>query len=216
MTHLLGHKNVTNINLVDLSKDAFKPAELSHKLANISDEIGNEVIDHSGRLKEASSGSPMTVSNKFGQPFDMKSYAKITYSCNEPPEIKDTSDALKIRLKFVEFPYTFTDAPDSSCNQKKKKSHDKLMAELLSETPGIINWAIEGLVRLHRNEFKFSYGMSNEETWTRYQRLSNPIAAFVHEWLELTGDDGLLGKPQAYITFTQWAKIFFIKLNSID
>ncbi|MEM2619224.1 MAG: phage/plasmid primase, P4 family [Candidatus Hadarchaeales archaeon] len=209
---LLGHQNVTNISLATLTYDTFGPAELYHKLANISDDIGNEIIKNAGRLKEASSGSYMNAQRKFGHPFDFKNYAKITYACNEPPEIKDQTEAIKFRLKVVEFPYTFSKEPREG--EKLARDRRELMEELLSEIPGIINWALDGLRRLMNSNFRFSVSRSTEEMWKFYQRKASPVVCFVEECLEFTDDENdVVFKDEMFSAFQEWLKLTGLKLR---
>lgn len=203
MAMMLGPENVTNITLADLTYDDFKPAELHHKLANIADDIGRDRISNTGRLKEATAGSPMTVCKKFGNQFNMKPYAKITYACNQPPEIIDASDAIIFRMKVVEFPYTFSKTP----SERERPARDKkeILAEHEQEMSGIINWALEGLKRLKQNNFKFTVSRSTIETWKYYQRRANPVLCFIEECLEFTDDDAdVVYKEEMYEAFKKW------------
>jgi P4 family phage/plasmid primase-like protien len=205
MTEMLGAQNVTSVTLADLSYDVFAPAELRDKLANISDDIGNEAIKHAGKLKEVSSGARITAQRKFGHPFDFTPYAKITYSANEPPEIRDESDALKFRLKVVEFPFTFAKIPLPG--QKQAKERKELAESLKKEIPGIINWSVQGLIRFLGNGAKFSYSRSTEEAWRFYQRQSKPVVSFLEECVDFTSCDGdWIEKEDLYQTFRAWLK----------
>jgi len=207
---MLGWKNVTNITLADLTYNNFSLAELYHKLADISDEIGPTVIVNAAKLKEASSGSMVNAQRKFGHPFDFRPYAKITYACNEPPEIKDTSDALKFRLKAIEFPYTFTKDPQG--DEKLAKDRKELEAKFEEEMPGIINWALEGLRRLSKNNFTFTTNRSTDDTWKFYQRKSNPVVCFIEECLEFTDNDiDWMSKEEMFKAFQKWLENTKIK-----
>lgn len=212
LIEILGHKNITNISLVKLTYDAYAPSELFHKLANISDEIKHGVISDAGVLKEAASGSYIHARQIYGKGFDFKPYAKITYACNEPPEIKDQSEAIKFRLKVVEFPYTFAKEPVG--DQKPARERQEIMDELRIEIPGIVNWAIEGLRRLMKNKFKFSRSKSTEETWLFYQRRSNPVVCFIEECLEFTDDDADWMSREALLSnFRTWVENSKIKIK---
>lgn len=202
---MVGDENITNISLADLSYNDFMPAQLYQKLSDISDDIGRTTIKVAGRLKEASSGSRMTVNRKFGQPFDICPYAKITYACNEAPEIRDESDALKFRIKVVEFPYTFTKNPSEG--ERLALDRREIEAELVAEIPGIIRWAIEGLKRLVGNNFRFSVSKSTEEMWAFYRRKSRPVACFVEECLTFTDEDtDWIPKEEMFKAFKEWVK----------
>jgi len=212
LIEILGHKNISNISLVKLTYDAYAPAELYHRLANISDEIKHGVIGDAGVLKEAASGSYIHARQIYGKGFDFKPYAKITYACNEPPEIKDQSEAIKFRLKVVEFPYTFTKEPIG--DQKAARERQEIMDELRTEIPGIVNWAMDGLRRLMKNKFKFSRSKSTEETWLFYQRRSNPVVCFIEECLEMTDDDtDWVSREGLWAAFKAWIEASKIKIK---
>jgi phage/plasmid-associated DNA primase len=141
----------------------------------------------------------------------MKSYAKITYSCNEPPEIRDESDAIKMRLRVTEFPFTFAKNPQPG--QRLAKDRRALMDEFRSEIPGIINWSLEGLNRFLSNGCQFSASRSTEEVWKFYKRRSKPVVCFIEECLERTEDDGdYIFPEEAYKFFEGWLKTKGIKL----
>lgn len=187
LLEIIGMKNNTDISLPALSYDTFSRAELDQKLSNISDDLGNTVIKTSGWLKKASSGSMINAQHKFGHPFDFKPYAKITYACNEPPEIKDQSEAIKIRLRVVRFPNVFTKEPKGK--EKLARNREELMSELRAEIPGVINWMLEGLLRFLENNSTFTVSMGTEETWKFYYRKSMPVIAFSEECLDPADDD---------------------------
>lgn len=187
VTRMLGSENVTSITLADLTYDNFTVAELHHKLANLSDDIDSTVIRRAGKLKEASSGSCITAQRKFGHPFMFRPYAKITYACNEPPEIRDASDAIKYRMKVVEFPFTFVKEPGEG--ELQARDRKEIEAELTVEIQGIINWAIEGLKRFLSKNGYFSASRSTEETWRFYQRKSKPVYSFMEECIKVTDDE---------------------------
>jgi len=211
-THVLGVENITTINLADLTYDTFAPAELWHKLACINEDIGTTTIVNAGKLRLITGGGRITVQKKFGQEFDIEPYAKITYACNEPPEIKDESDAIKFRLKVVEFPHVFSKTPKEG--EFLAKDRKELEAEMKAEAPGIINWAIEGLRRFLANNTTFTMSKSTEETWQFYQRKSKPVFTFADECLTTTDDDSdKMTIDAMYSAFKDWIKRTKIQLK---
>ena len=212
ITRMFGDENVTSITLADLTYDNFTVAELHHKLANLSDDIGSTVIRRAGKLKEVSSGSCITAQRKFGQPFMFRPYAKVTYACNEPPEIKDASDAIKYRMKVVEFPFTFVKEPEEG--QLQARDRKEIEAELAVEMQGIINWAIEGLKRFLSKNGYFSASRSTEETWKFYQRKSKPVYSFMEECLNVTDDENdKMTIEDMYSALKTWLSTNGIKLR---
>lgn len=212
MTYALGETNVTTISLSDLIYSDFLSADLFGKLGNLSDDIGSGVIRNAGKLKVVTSGGRMTFQRKFGHPFDASPYAKVTYSCNQPPEIKDESDAIKFRMKVVEFPYIFAKNPvgDEKLAKDRKGIEDRLKSEAL----GILTWSVGGLVRFLSNGSAFSASKSTEETWLFYKRKSNPVAMFINERLEFTDNDSdWLSKEGMYRAFQEWVVAAMVKLK---
>ena len=212
LTKVLGEENMSSETLADLTYDIFKMAELYHRLGNMGAEIARTTINNAAKVKELSGDSMISAQKKFGQPFQFRNYAKMTFACNEPPEIRDSSDAVRFRLKFVKFPYTFSKKPKEGELQAVDKK--KLVADLLTETPGIINWMLEGLKRFWDKEGQFSPTQSGEEQWKEYQRMSNPVLSFMEEMLKMTGDDdNKLTIDQMYDGLKTWLKDCGIKLK---
>ena len=206
--NVLGHKNVTNVTLQNINNpNGYHLATLFHKLANIADDISNNKIRLSGNLKIASDGGWLNARPIYGHPFDFQNYAKITNSCNEPPEIEDESEAVWLRLKIVEFPYTFKANPDSAKGEKQARSRDEMDRELAKEAEGILNWMLEGLIRLRSNGYRFSYSVSTETIRNYYKVKSNPIAFFVDTCLEYTADENdIIIKKDLYPKFKKWCE----------
>jgi|GEM_PF-5624651 putative DNA primase/helicase len=208
---ILGRRNVTETSIHNLNNNIFSSAELYHKLANICDDLGNFSLRSIGELRKASSGTGINAQRKHGHPFDFDNYAKIIYSCNELPEFKEDIEANWDRLKVVKFDHRFVSNPDPTKGELKARDREELIKELLEERSGIINWMIEGLVRLINNGFKFSYNLSTEEVRHYYRINSNSVLSFKEEALEYTGDDN------DYIFKDEIPKLYriYCKANSI-
>ena len=86
----IGENNLATVELKKLS-DPFLTAELEHKLANIGDDIDPKEITDTGTIKKLFTGESMTVQRKYQDPFIMKNYAKMIFSCNQSPRIIDKS-----------------------------------------------------------------------------------------------------------------------------
>ena len=202
---LLGNENTTSETMYNIVHNRFSAAELYRKLACITDDLGNEVINNTGMLKMLTGSSRITAENKFGKPFSFTSYAKLIFASNEPPEIIDPSEAIKNRIRVIEFPNVFKKEPNLEKGERPAKERKQLLAELESEMPGIIVWAIQGLKRLIDNDFRFSSSKSTDEMWELYRRKANPVAAFVQECLKYTGNEELhYSKEELYEKFKEY------------
>lgn len=107
---LFGYKNVASLDLKELG-DRFKTAELSGKLVNIGDDIEDEFISNSAIFKKLVTGNPITVERKGQDPFVFSNKAKLLFSANSVPKIRDKTGAVMSRLVLVPFNAHFT--PDS-------------------------------------------------------------------------------------------------------
>ena len=100
------------------------------------------------RLKSIAAGDPVTINRKFvKQDLDVPLAAKIVLTANVHPKLLDESGALAAREVLVMFERSFADRKDVGLTDK-----------LLTELPGIANWAIEGLHQLRIQQGQFTIG----------------------------------------------------------
>ena len=192
---LLGSKNISSATVQDLYANAFNTAQLHGKLANISGDVGMEVIEDTGILKRLSGGDPVFAQHKYGHQFEFVNFAKLIYACNNPPNIKDRSNAIWRRVIHITFPNVFDDKPTCDTKLKEKMSTDE-------ELSAVFNWAIEGLKRLKAQGY-FSYSYTTEENMREYDRKSDPLLAFAQDTLVLVDDRQLL-KEDVYKKYVSW------------
>jgi putative DNA primase/helicase len=143
-----------------------------------------------GYIKRIVSGETIMARAIYGKPFPFKSTAKIWWAMNDMPTVRDTSNALYRRLKLIRFYRVF-----------KESEKDILLIDKLSEElPGILNWAIEGLLRLRRQgQFTDAKAVTEAKNDFRYE--SNPIA----QWLkERTEPGGSCIATSAYENYSRW------------
>lgn len=170
---LLGDDNTTALDLKDLG-DRFKTAELFGKLACIGDDIGDEFIPNPASFKKLTSGDRLTVEKKGQDPFDFNSYAKLLFSANNIPRIKDKSGAVITRLIIIPFNATFSsDDPDYDPYIKYKLRTSDSMEYL-------IQLGIKGLKRVLKNQ-KFTTSKKVQKELEEYEENNNPILMFFKE-----------------------------------
>lgn len=143
----LGQDNVSTVELGKLS-DTFLTAELQHKLANIGDDISKKEITDTGSIKKLFTGESQTVQRKYGQPFTLRAYAKLIFSCNDMPHISDRSAGMYSRLTLIPFTAVFS-VTDSDFDPFIE---DKVVTPIALSH--LLNIALRGLSRLlHTNHF---------------------------------------------------------------
>lgn len=143
----IGEENCSTIEMEKLS-DRFKTAELENKLVNIGDDINRRDIIDTGTIKKLFTGESVTVERKGQDPFTLKNYAKMIFSCNEIPRIADKTYGMYSRLMLIPFTAKFT-ALDEDFDPfiEDKITTDEALSYLL-------NIGLRGLRRLlHNNDF---------------------------------------------------------------
>jgi len=177
LTMLLGRSNVASIPLQIISSNRFAIAELYGKMANVYPDLPAIALRDTGLFKSLVTGEKISGEFKFKGRFDFIPYAKLLFSCNKMPETPDDTDAFFRRWLIIAFTNQFLpDNPQTDPNLK-----DKLTSP--EELSGILNWILEGLDRLLRQN-KFSTGETVEQIRERYTLLSNPTKAFAETRLE--------------------------------
>lgn len=104
---MLGEENIASLDLKELDAK-FQNAELFGKLANIGDDISEEFIVNASVFKKLVTGNRIQVQHKGERPFEFNNYAKMLFSANNIPRIKDKTGAVLRRLLIVPFNAKFS------------------------------------------------------------------------------------------------------------
>lgn len=170
---LLGDDNTCALDLGELG-DRFKTAELFHRLANIGDDIGDDFIPNPAVFKKLVSGDRINAERKGQDPFDFNSYAKLLFSANNIPRIKDKSGAVLSRLIIIPFTATFSkNDPDYDPYIKYKLRSNEVMQYL-------IQVGLDGLKRVLENQ-GFTISMRVQKEIDDYEISNNPILLFLKD-----------------------------------
>ncbi len=186
---LIGNDNITSISLQHLDR-RFTPARLYHKLANIYPDLSARALKDTGMFKITTGGDTIEAEVKYSMnTLKFVNHAKHEFSANTIPKVdEDDTDAFFRRWIIINFPNTFTD----------EKCDKDILQKITTpqELSGILNWALEGLTRLHDNA-DFTYDKTPEEIRDHYQRLSSSIYGFLTD--QTTYDpEGWIPKENLY------------------
>lgn len=116
------------------------------------------------------SGDPLKARPIYGSTINFRSMAKIWWAMNDRPIVRDTSDSMWRRMKLIPFYRKFEEGKNADVN---------LTPKLMAELPGILNWAIRGLMRLTIND-RFTSSESADSAKSLYREESNPVARWVN------------------------------------
>lgn len=128
-----------------------------------------------GLIKELTGGEPIMVRPLHGAFIEVKPFFKLTMSGNHKPEIRGTDDGIWRRLFLVPFTVQIPEAErDPDLGQK-----------LWAEAPGILNWAIAGLIDVLEGGLAPPEAVS--EATREYRAESDPIGTFLAQCCVVTG-----------------------------
>ena len=168
----LGWQNTTAVDLEQLG-DRFKTIELYQKLACLGDDISDEFIRNDSAFKKLTSGDIIMGEQKGKNPIKFNNYAKLFFSCNNIPRIKDNTQGLLSRLIIIPFKATFS-KDDADYDPY---IIDKLCSEQSMEY--LIQLGLDGLYEvINKRCFTESEAVQKEKD--EYERYNNPVK----EWID--------------------------------
>jgi|694.fasta_scaffold86665_3 putative DNA primase/helicase len=159
-------------------------------LLSLESEKGGGIAEK--HIKAIVSGDLMKTRPIYGSPIDFCSTAKIWWAMNDKPVIKDTTNAIWRRMKMIPFHRTFDEST----------ADPYLLEKLLHELPGILNWAIEGLIRLNLNS-RFTTAENAENAKQVYKDQSNPVSQWMNTMCVPTSYPTTL-QGALYTSFKNW------------
>ena len=143
---LVGENCVSHLSL-ERFQSQFGLQSLIGKRLNIASELVTGDFNLlTANFKAIVTGDPVHVDIKYKDPLEMVLNCKLVFLTNNLPETLDSSHGFLRRLMILPFNHTV--------KEKDKDIH--LSEKLKDELSGILNWAIEGLKRLQKNNYIFT------------------------------------------------------------
>jgi len=194
LAEVLGKQNTVAIPL-DRLGERFQCGRLRGKVANIVGDLEDTDKAAEGILKMLVSGEPVIGEFKNQDAFTFVPRARHTFSTNAFPRFRDRSNGLWRRLLLLVFDQTVAEA------QQDLQLAEKIVQQ---ELPGVFNWALAGLRRLHDNPI-FTASQVCDQASDRYRVQCNPVATFVAEYCEV-GPGASVPKAHMYEAYTGWCR----------
>lgn len=170
---ILGEQNVSSVPLENFG-ERFQLTETLGKLANICPDLNEIDRVCEGHLKAFTSGDRMQFERRYREGISAVPTARCTFSMNNRPRLSDRSEGVWRRMLLISFNRP---VPEN----EKIRSMDTAKFWIDSgELPGILNWAIEGLFRLHF-QYRFTEPESSRRVIAEYRIENNPAAQFLTE-----------------------------------
>ncbi|HJW19788.1 MAG TPA: phage/plasmid primase, P4 family [Candidatus Nitrosotalea sp.] len=102
-----GKENYSTVSIHDFIKNRFAKARLENKLINTFPDIENDSLDNFGLLKALVSGDEIDIERKYENPYSFVNHAKMFFSANELPEIKEKTFATFKRIRLTQWTQIF-------------------------------------------------------------------------------------------------------------
>ena len=192
LQYILGVKNISYISLKYFGEPSYM-ASIDGKLANVCTEVSKNVEDYEEIFRKVVTGEIIQVSPKFVPQYDIRPFAKLIFAVNQWPHINDQTSAFYRRMLILPLERIF----------REDEYNRDLKENLKAETPGILNWALEGLVRL-RLQKGFYVTESMKEEIDNIRITNNPIAEWARENVRVKPGSEIT-KPEAYTNYRIWA-----------
>lgn len=129
---LIGKDAYSVVSMGNLHKP-FSAVHIDGKLANIVEETPTDEIN-SEIFKTCVGGGEIQVARKGKDEYNLKVTARFVFACNDMPVFKDRSEGLIDRLLLIPFNKYIPEGERDT----------ELEGRLMTELPGILNWALEG------------------------------------------------------------------------
>ncbi|MEX1102313.1 MAG: phage/plasmid primase, P4 family [Actinomycetota bacterium] len=172
LTGLLGSHNVAAPTLSGMTTNFGLQPLIGRPLALVSDARLGTRADASvavERLLSVSGEDSITIDRKYRDPWTGRLPSRFLVMTNEIPRFTDSSGALASRFVILTMSKSFLGCEDPMLTDR-----------LLAESPGILNWALDGLERLQGRGY-FEQPASAASALERLEDLASPVGAFVRD-----------------------------------
>lgn len=173
---MYGENNISNISLQNIADDKFMSADLDGMSANIFTDLGHNELRNTGKIKAIVSNEGIQVQRKHQQPFKLKPFCKLIFSCNRFPKVFDQSQGFFRRWIIVKWERNFDGDPQRDEGLKQK----------LNTNQGEKNLVFSCLVRLanrlHRIG-KFSHTVNWKTIQREWNENADPLDGFATNYI---------------------------------
>jgi len=197
MTAMLGHENVSNIQL-EVFGDRFSRTDTLGKLANICGDVGEIDKVSEGYVKSFTSGDRMYFDRKGVSGLNVVPTARLMINCNSRPRFSDRSDGVWRRM--IPMPFRIQIPEDERVLGMDKS----VWWDESGELPAIFNWALLGLARLRR-QIRFTKSRIVEAAREEYREEMNPARMFLKQFVEQAISSSISSRL-LYLSYSAWVK----------
>lgn len=194
IARIIGPEATSHIDLDGLYGQ-FGMAGLVGKRLNVIEEVRGNYYE-SNKLKKLISGEKVTIDMKYKEQFTFRPQAKFVFAVNQMPRVDDTSTATERRMCALTFLNNYRKNPNVEL-----RSSVGLLAQ---ESPGILNWMIEGARKL---KAMGNFIVTNEQTQmlSEYREENSSVEGFIKECIVLEPEESI-ETPKLYSEYKKWCQ----------
>jgi P4 family phage/plasmid primase-like protien len=186
LTALGGH--ATMVSLRELNRSRFALNAIVGKTLIYGTDVGTEFVQNTDTLNALVSGDPIRIEAKYAQPFEYWPTVKVLWAMTKKPTLGDPDDGLFRRVHLITMPPLPSDQADPGIRRAVQE-----------EGPGILAWAIQGLLRLRRRGH-FLVPKSVKAHTTQYRDDQDKTAHFATDCLQEIPPERRVNAPAALTT----------------
>lgn len=192
-------RNLSSIPPQQLSDEYYK-ARLDGVMLNVVSELPKRDIVDSPSLNGCISGDLVTARRPRENPFDFRPQAGHIMSVNPPlPAVADMSRGFWRRFIVITLNRNYELDP-------MKKDKELFVKELKAEIKGIVRWAIDGAVRIHKNG-KYTVPKSSFEALAQWRTRTDQVALFASERTVRTENvQDMMAGEDLYRAYRKWGE----------
>lgn len=196
----IGEENVSAVSLEQLStkNNDFQISHLRGALMNINHESDQYFMNRTDTLKSIADGNEMIWNQKWQQTMGFSPHAEHIFATNITPACPSDDNSFWNRFFVLIFPRRLPEKIEDECptcggndfemkfNRIKtckqcgqREQYGDLEKDIIDEErKGIIQWLVRGARRFLKNDRKFSYDQSDEETRRRWKMFGDALSRF--------------------------------------
>jgi len=144
-------------------------------------------------LKQITGDKRISARFMRGEWFDFKPECKLWLAANHKPVIRGTDDGIWRRIRLI--PFTVSIPPE--------EQDRKLFEKLLTELPGILNWAMQGCVRWQREGLDLP--LEVKTAIATYRAEMDTLSDFFAECC-IVAPDATASAKELYLRYTFWCE----------
>lgn len=168
---ILGEENCSMYDMAQLTRGKASEANLADidgKILNYASDL--DPHDFSGGIaKRLISGEKMQARKLYKDPMVLKMIPLFIANANELPETTDRTKGFFRRMLILPFNVTI----------EEEKQDKQLSTKLRDEYPGILNWILEGTVRIVKNGINFTPSKDVEKASEEYKIIQDSVYGFI-------------------------------------